>query len=187
MIIGITGNIKSGKSLLAQALYRQTRGTHQVRHIVEPLQLMMSSIGMPIYTQDDKDTLSWVSVTDEHKRLGFDNRDGYLTHRGFAEALGTPCLREIIGEDFFVQYLIIQNSTSNIIIDGIRYINEAEFIKNNKGIIITVEREGTEGGAHAAHILTVTRYHCNYHFDNKGTIADMESWAAQFVENVINE
>jgi len=125
-IIGLAGPAGVGKSYLATKLKRITHGE---------LFSFAGNIRMGLY-------MMGLSINYEDKRAPVYN--GKST-RDLMRSLGTEWGREKVGQDIWVDLLmarIDQCESYLVIIDDVRFPNEAHAIRNRCGIVVELSREG---------------------------------------------
>lgn len=68
-----------------------------------------------------------------------------VSYRRAAQDVGLFC-RETYGEDFWIRVLDsrIKNTDDSVVIDDVRFLNEAEFVRSQGGAVIGIERPGVE-------------------------------------------
>jgi len=136
MIIGISGKAGSGKDTLASFIKEFTNCN--IVHFADPLKesvrVMANLSHNDVYTQEGKKhTIDWLND---------------MTVRELLQKVGTA-IRNEVDPDFWVKRLIqeIDNSSLTIIPD-VRFLNEVNAIKDAGGIVIRIERNGINTGAH---------------------------------------
>lgn len=101
-----------------------------------------------------------------------------LTPRHVLQHLGTDYLRSVYGEDFFIKNLKhrLQSTTNKkLIVGDLRFPNEAEFIKNEKGLVFKIVRPGLESiDQHPSEIALDDYKDWDAIIVNDGTLADLE-------------
>jgi len=71
-----------------------------------------------------------------------------------------------------------------IIIDDLRFNNEAEFIIKWKGIIINITRPGYDGDAHVSEIGILDEY-VDYTINNDGTIEELKNKLLEIIKKIL--
>ena len=131
-LIGFAGVAGSGKTTLAQHL--EKRWGYNRTSFAAPLKEALQGLFM----------LSKEQLTDFDAKEAIDPRWGY-SPRTLMQTFGTNFIREMIDEDFWVKrmgYLIEeQHQYSKIVIDDVRFPNEANLIRVAGGKIIHVIRD----------------------------------------------
>jgi len=204
MIIGVTGKARSGKDTFAKYLTECLKERHQrnFEHVAfaEPLKMMCKE---HFELSDDQ---LWESgknireVPDKRfkKVLIPKSDDDYWTPREIMQHLGGFYRR--IEYDFWVKALnlyLISNDVKDAIITDVRHINECEFVKINKGVLIKIFREGVDeihGMQHESETALDDRPgdYFDIEINNCGTLEDLyiaaedSSNAIMMIENMIN-
>lgn len=133
MIIGLAGKIGSGKDALAEEIVRQdtryvqTSMAHMLKHIAGEL------TGVPAELFSNREF--------KHESLG--ERWGNLSARQFLIDLGVA-LRNHLHADVWVNALAThcmeKYPNNSIVISDVRFANEAQWIRDNGGVVVNVER-----------------------------------------------
>lgn len=139
MIIAFTGKKGSGKDLCANYLVNKYNFVKKT--FAEPLK----KAGQVLFLLNDEQ----LNGTQEVKELP-DPKWYNASSRQILQFLGTDLLRNQlnnimpgINEDYFVKYFEIwhkNNNKINIVISDLRFLNESNYIKNNNGYIIKINR-----------------------------------------------
>ena len=130
-IIGITGYIGSGKTLLADALCSKHNFT-KVK-MAYPIKKMLSSVG-----------LSYSHLEGMNKEIETEllcNK----TPRFAMQTLGTEWGRKIMGDNIWVNLWSTKVSeltsmNQGVVADDVRFLNEAKIIRDMGGVIVRMER-----------------------------------------------
>lgn len=160
-VIALTGAAGSGKSTAADYLIRQ-HGYERVK-FAGPLKDMMRALG---FGEDD--------IEGGDKELS-NSLLCNKTPRHAMQTLGTEWGRKCIGEDFWA---ILWKDTAEsilakkgrVVVDDLRFPNEAEAIRKVGGVIVKLEGRGGIAGAHASEAG------CGTHdvvVENDGCIVDL--------------
>lgn len=183
-IIGLCGYKGSGKTTVTEvAINIDSRGAAFTRiGFADPFGPMLIAMGLPSAIVSDKsqwndpqDILAGKSV------------------RHAAQTLGTEWGRKCLGENVWTALAIVRAERlmtvtgGNVIIDNVRFHNEASAIVAAGGDMIAMHRDNWiidtshESEQHVADIQDVL---CDYEFTNTG--ADLEDNARRFLELLIN-
>ena len=146
VIIGFTGPIGAGKSTAANVLVQQ--GWRRVR-FAGPLKAMAQAFGLS-FAQVDGDLKETPSELICRK-----------TPRFFMQRLGTEFGRQMIGDDLWIRafkHAVGQvHEDAPIVVDDIRFANEAEAVRSLGGIVVRIDRIGHVGGTgHASEAFDFT-------------------------------
>jgi hypothetical protein len=139
MIIGLTGKKGSGKSTVAGMLCEKY--DYRIMSFATPIKDMLMSMGL---TEDEIYNIELKEKIVE--RFGKSPRE-------LLQLLGTEFGRNLIADDIWVRVLESKiDSDDQIVIDDVRFANEAEMIKGKGGKIIRVTRMGQELGMVDTHV-----------------------------------
>lgn len=134
MIIGLCGRKGCGKSSVAKA--GESYG-YSTMSFADPLRDMLKALGVP------KEMLSDPKLKESGTNWVF----GYKTPRQLLQSLGTAWGRECVSQTIWIDHLIerlrvdIGDPQPNVIIDDVRFNNEAEAIQEEGGVIVEVVRD----------------------------------------------
>ena len=145
-LIGIHGKAGAGKDTIANFLI-DTYKNYYLQPLAEPLkQVAAIAFGIP---EDHFHGRDLKEIKNEY----WDK-----SPREIAQFIGTEMFRTLYGPDFWLRRALLRLNNQyipedegeyqegdTVIISDIRFQNEAEFIWNNKGIIIHVNRPGLSG------------------------------------------
>lgn len=139
MIIGLTGKKGSGKSTVAGMLCEKY--DYRIMSFATPIKDMLMAMGL---TEDEIYNVDLKEKTIE--RFGKSPRE-------MLQLLGTEFGRNLIADDVWVRTLEAKiESADRIVIDDVRFVNEAEMIRSKGGKIIRVTRMGQELGMVDTHV-----------------------------------
>jgi hypothetical protein len=127
-VIGLTGRKGCGKSSVAAILAR-VHDFH-IRSFASPIKEMLEAMGIPknyIYDADDK----------EKPVPGFGKSARYMM-----QALGTEFGRHLVHPDVWIRALKnkLDRMAGDVVIDDVRFENEARMIHAYGGMILRIER-----------------------------------------------
>ena len=134
-MIGITGKIGSGKDTIAD--YLVSKHNYTKLSLAEPIKSALAAmLDEPVENFYDRELKEQLIP-----ELG-------LSRRQLAEALGTEwgrySLKNYTGDENFwvklLEYKIFKNNLQRTVVPDVRFDNEVNFIRENKGIIINVIR-----------------------------------------------
>jgi hypothetical protein len=135
-IIGITGNIGSGKDtfgkMIQEILLRETKENWEIKKYAGHLKIITSLLlNIPLHLLEDR----------KIKEDIIGKEWGSMTVRKFMQLLGTDALRNKISQDIWVNSLFnYHHYQSRWIITDVRFDNEARKIIENQGVIIKIVR-----------------------------------------------
>lgn len=162
-IIGLAGQARVGKDTAAALILQQTRGYRY--SFAEPIRQMLKALGvdmsLPYWMENKEETIPWLGVSP----------------RRLMQTLGTEWGREMISDRIWLQmaeHVLRQNGPGMVITD-VRFDNEAEWVRENGGIVVHVRRGAApkvEAHASEAGVRVVDGDFVVY---NNGTIADLEN------------
>lgn len=140
ILIGLAGKAGVGKTTIAQCFVKW--GYVQLSYAT-PLKTALAVLtGLPIEHFID-------SELKEIKIPGLD-----ISPRTLMQKIGTECIRNMIHPNFWIwkmRHSISAHSDRDIIIDDIRFENEAQLIRNNGGIVIHLTRSFISPTKHTKH------------------------------------
>ena len=203
MIIGVTGKARSGKNQFAEYLTECLKERHQrnFEHVAfaKPLKMMCKE---HFELSDDQLWERGKNIREtpdnRFRKPGFPHGHCW-TPREIMQELGGFYRR--IDHDFWVKALnlhLIGNDIKDAIITDVRHINECEFVKMNKGVLIKIFRENADeihGMQHESETALDDRpgNYFDIEINNCGTLEDLyiaakdSSNAIMMIENMINK
>lgn len=140
MIVGLAGRKGSGKSTVAEIL--KDKFGYRTMSFATPLKDMLMAMGV---TEDEI-----YNIDLKEKPL---ERFGGKSPRELLQLLGTDFARNMVAEDVWVRALEARIDPKDmLVIDDVRFPNEAEMIRDHGGKIVRVIREGQEQGLIDTHV-----------------------------------
>lgn len=203
MIIGVSGKIGSGKNevadMLSFLLFRNINGTyHKFR---EAQDIRNTFLHFENYVEANRTLPNIHSFAENLKKCiaictnknlsELENRNVKsskiswlgISYRELLQRLG-ECVRTSIDENFWVNSLITKYEIhENWIISDVRYLNEAETIKQLGGYLIRVNRNVTESSSHKSEIDLDNFNNFDIVIDNNKTLEELFNK----VKNIANE
>lgn len=149
MIIGIAGKALAGKTTAAN--YIADRYGFKRIGFADPLKRGLAEFtGLPLRMFYDQDIKNIDIPEYNNKSL-----------RQMMQFVGTDCFRNNFGKDFWIRRMVREipdlekKGITKIVIDDIRFQEEAEMIMGFHGPVIFITRPGTEKDSHASEQLAV--------------------------------
>jgi hypothetical protein len=168
MIIGLTGYARSGKDTVAKILvdnygYTRVAFADKIRELLYETNPQVGSTRL-------------VSLVNEY---GWDVAKASPEVRHLLQELGVGA-RKVFGAGFWVHeamktMLNDPRPDMNYVVTDVRFLNEADMIKVNKGQIWRVQRTGVEAVNSHISEMQMDNYEVNQTFVNNGTIEDLEA------------
>ena len=132
-IIGFMGKAGAGKTTAAQAVERFV-----INSVIKSFSTPLKNAVRDLFLFSDEQVFG----SYEHK-VAVDPRWG-VSPREVLQKVGTECLRDMICEGFHVKRMEAevdgQHEDNVIIIDDVRFLDEAEMILDRGGILISIRR-----------------------------------------------
>lgn len=200
MLIGISGKIKSGKDTVGEMLYNLGCIEYSIYKysFADSLKKIVASIVdcdynslnnqefkasyIPNFIKITKDGII-THIVPNSKIFYKDIFRTYevVTYREALQFFGDK-FRSEYGQDFWIRMLksdlMYEEPSFNIITD-VRYKNEADFIKSNKGILIRVDRSEVQTpkniSSHSSEMELDNYPNFDYIIENNGTLEELES------------
>lgn len=182
MLIGVCGKVGEGKTTIAKHL-RDAYG-FKIMSFGGPLKKIVSVLfNIPL------ETLNHPIEKDK-----FDPRWG-KTPRTIMQLFGTDCMRNFFGYDFWVQKMehqLLLLPQHDIVIDDVRFPDEADMVTRKNGILIQVVRSNNPLALQSAEALhaseRIDRLNPTKTFDNDSQIIDLHvkiDWFMHLLPEVI--
>lgn len=178
IIIGVHGKPHSGKDTIANFLI--------------PL-LNLKRFGPSV--QVKKATAAMFNIPEEYlyDEKMKDEVDPFwgISYREMAQKVGNESSRKIFGEDFWMRHVNKYLETLPVFLDGIvladiRYANEALWIKENKGVVIFVNRGDRPLASNESHEAErgLDPVLADIVIENNGTISELYEKVSVFINSV---
>tara|TARA_R110000796_G_scaffold1672_8_gene6909 strand:- start:141 stop:758 length:618 start_codon:yes stop_codon:yes gene_type:complete len=185
-LIGISGKIGNGKDLLFDIInYIVTEdywtSFEHYMHESTPVDVIYQNKKFAGILKDITCKLIGCNVSQledrEFKEAELGREWNGLTPRKILQLLGTEAGRQIIHPNIWVNALFANFATnSKWIVTDVRFPNEANIIKEKGGIMIRINRPGTEshcGGQHLSETSLDAYDKFDYVIENDGTVQDL--------------
>lgn len=176
LIIAFTGARGVGKTSVAKELIENGKCDYALESFATPIKSMLKAMGLTEHFVNDPDgkqqPIPWL--------------DG-VSGRELMQTLGTSWGREMVSDDVWLRALnqrLIKyiGSDKIILIDDLRFDNEAEFIHRQGGYIISLTRDGIDyTNEHATETPISSEYLC---FNNSVDAGDLTK-AREIIETLI--
>lgn len=172
LVIGVTGLARHGKGEVAKVLvedygYTETQFSGQLKAMALKLNPIVTEYSFP---KRPHRLVSFVNL------YGWDEAKANPEVRRILQVLGTECVRDMIGQNSWVNALdIAWDGVQPIVISDVRFPNEANYVCT-QGKLIRVERPGFENGVDPQHpsekmVQTLLTDHI---ITNNGTLEDLK-------------
>lgn len=157
MIIGLTGYARSGKDTVARMLAEEENGVVERVGFSDLLKLSAARALNVLTSPDDvgmKPVQEWADDFKTRHTIQIRDESGRVVHeipgRTFLQRYGTEAHRELFGDDFWVEAVDLDRpGVDLVVVNDVRFANEAERIREAGGEIWQVVRAGAEpAGSH---------------------------------------
>jgi hypothetical protein len=168
-LIGLVGYAGAGKDAAAAGLV--AKGWERVA-FADPLREMALAIDpmIPCHASASSHLSGYVAA------VGWHNAKQHPEVRRLLQAIGTEAVRNVIGQDTWVNLARkkICDSTRSIVVTDVRFENEAAMIRRFGGVLVRIVREGVGPiNGHASDVASST-IDCHLQVTNNGTIEDLQ-------------
>lgn len=182
MIIGINGWAGAGKDTVADILVKDFAFVKMA--FADPLRDMALAIDAPMTTDADGDLVRYSELLDS---IGYRQaKDEYLEVRRYLQRIGTEAVREIIGQDTWVDIAMRRSAEfPRVVFSDMRFQNEASAVANAvEGTTIRIRRPGVEAANDhpSEHDLDTWNFH--YTIDNDGSLTDLRAKVGAMLDAV---
>lgn len=173
IIIGIAGAMGAGKTTAADELVRQ-------------FFVCKLSFATPL----KEAACSLFGLKPEDFSQGKSVVDPYwgITRREMLQKLGTECMRENFGGDFWVRRAKLAvgkvREHMTVVFDDVRFPDEADWIRSNDGVLLRITRpmgEDVPGSSHASETQT---FEVDATYDNNGTKSKLASYMSSLFSDI---
>ena len=172
-IIGINGVIGSGKDTAATMIQSILNPSEwEIKKFAYKLKSIVSILtGIPLESLED------INIKNSNMSYEWDINGVPQTYRDALQRIGTDALRNIFHKNTWVNALFADlKPSSKWIISDLRFDNEFDAIKNNKGLCIKIIRPTTEPKTPKHESETaLTDFPFDYVLYNNGTLDDLRN------------
>jgi hypothetical protein len=191
MIVGLSGYAQAGKDTAAEVFVRYG---FQRYSFADPMREMALAIDpivaiVDVYSCGDTypEELRYSEAIDAN---GYEKaKAAFPEVRAFLQRLGTDAGRKILGEDVWVDAAMRKMAEGgDYVIPDVRFVNEAEAIRNAGGMVFRIHRPGRGPvNDHESEIALDDYEHFTNHIWNDSTIDVLQerAWALYMQENRI--
>jgi len=171
MIIGLTGYAQSGKDTVAKILvekygFKRVAFADKIRKLLYEM-----DPPVPVGVGTEKHTVGLQNYVDIY---GWDVAKQNLIVRSMLQNLGVGA-RKVFDDSFWIgQAFYEMDATTNYVITDVRFINEAETVKNNGGYVWRVKRSGVEAVNSHVSESEMDGYKVDMILSNGGTLDELE-------------
>lgn len=110
--------------------------------------------------------------------------------RGLLQRFGTEVGRNLLGSNVWITIAnqkIKKNDYSHVVISDIRFENEVEWLKSNKGILIKVKRPNVNSVNSHISDKGIDDDMCDFIINNDGTLDDLKNQVINVLEQIKQE
>lgn len=145
MIIGVSGKMRSGKTTVSEMIQLMSDKNYSIHSFADKIKAMVSIATGVNYDEIDDKKNDFLPKEFQH--------DEMTTYRHMLQKFGTDAIRNNLGDNFWISSLFIDLQDKDIIIPDVRFLNEAEEIKERGGLLIKVNNK------HANNIISLENKH----------------------------
>jgi hypothetical protein len=180
-LIGLTGPARAGKSVVAETLAHHNPGPTAIRGFADLVKLSAAKSLDVTFHPDDVGTKAVRRWADELKlnwSVQLTDGDGTVVHsisgRRFLQCFGTEAHRELFGETFWIDQMDLDaDGYELLVIDDVRFEDEAQAILDRGGEIWRVVRHGRAKGDHRSE-QPLPEELITHTIANTGTLAELK-------------
>lgn len=171
-LLGITGKKNCGKSTAAR--YLEIHHNFIRISFADPLKCMLAALG-----------LSDEELWGDQKEIPSNLLNGQ-TPRHAVQTLGTEWGRNLIHKDIWISAwkLLVSKCPAPVVTDDLRYLNEAEAIKQLGGRILLLERSGIESTDTHSSEIEMEKISYDNKIVNGGSVTDLVLEVGEFLEEL---
>lgn len=187
MIIGFGFNYQVGKDTATMALcrdlgFRRIGFADKLKELALELDPLVTSATQSVNVDAGRGRLKWTV-----QGLGWDDAKRHHPEvRAILQRLGVGA-RKVFGENFWVeQALGGVTPSAKVAISDVRFLNEAQAVKNLGGLMIKVSRPGFTGDGHASEV-DLADYEFDYEIVNDGSLVELERKVVELVGRLLQD
>jgi hypothetical protein len=178
MIIGLSGYARSGKDTVAEHLVLNHKFAQ--KSFAEPMKKAMYILN-PIVSSDKIGNFRYQNLVDTY---GLDkSKEDYPEIRRLLQVFGTEVGRGIFGDNFWVDIVLKNIDSENIVISDVRFKNEADAIRNAGGQVWRINRSGIGPVTNHSSETDLDDYMFRYTIDNNSSIKDLNDLVDQIINS----
>jgi hypothetical protein len=198
-VIGFMGLKGAGKDATASVakLWLEARGkTVEFLGFADPLREMMLRLdpivlvdSLPVYsmgTECPEHIITEERYSDVVKRQGYEQAKRIPEVRRLLQVLGTEAVREVLGEDTWVEHYekrVYKSTADFVLTTDVRFPNEYRMVCTVNGAVVRTDRPHMDYGdlhpSETEHRGLVT----DFVFDNDGTLSDLRHNVEEWMES----
>jgi len=177
MWIGLSGYARSGKDTVADFVQEHDPSFKRVA-LADSLKEMIYTLDP--YVIEEGHTIRYRELVDA---IGLHEAKNNHEVRRLLQVFGTEVMRDRFGESVWIDLAFAPySSPDNLLVTDVRYVNEADAVRDHGGVVIRVERPGVEPpNLHRSETAMA-----DYRFDavivNDGTLEDLKAKVVEFVD-----
>ncbi len=190
MIVGIGHNMQVGKDTAAEALcrelgFRKLCFADPLRELAMLADPLVSSATRTVNVGVGHGRLAWAI-----QGLGYEEaKRVYPEVRRFLQELGLGA-RRVFGDEFWVEHTMKQARQAEmhggrIVIPDVRFLNEAEAVKDAGGLLLKITRPGHHGDGHRSEVELAQYDGWDHVIENTGSIPELQQQVVQLVRDAL--
>jgi hypothetical protein len=180
-IVGLTGPARAGKSIVAETLVGFHPGNTVIRGFADLVKLSAAKSFDVTFHPDDVGTKAvrrWADELKLNMSVQLTDGDGQVVHsisgRRFLQCFGTEAHRELFGETFWIDQMDLDAEGYDLlVIDDVRFEDEAQAILDRGGEIWRIVRHGRVKAGHRSE-QPLPEELITHTIANTGTLGELE-------------
>ncbi len=184
LIIGLSGSAGSGKTTVAKHIYTWlwTHGYTAYRWaFADAVKLVAATaLDLPLnYFMDEESKKQRVEIGPNTSMLG----------RTFLQLVGTECFRNNIHPEFWCHRLLTRINAIDkgiFLIHDVRFLNEADAIRNSGGVLVGIHRPGLDSSDKHQSEQEWKDIITDYCLTNDGTLQMLKDKSIELINNIIS-